>query len=65
MDEVFIRTLTLPEWLERKYFKDKDFYSVDELISIIEDLDADVEKLQDELKELHNDIEENYICKWN
>lgn len=65
MDEVFIRTLTLPEWLKRKYFKDKDFYSIDELISIIEDLDADVEKLQDELEELHNDIEDNYICKWN
>ena len=45
MDEVFIRTWTLPEWLVKKYFKDKDFYSIDELIAIIEDLSDDYESL--------------------
>ena len=60
MDEVFIRTWTLPEWLAKKYFKEKDFYSIDELIGIIEDLDADVENLEEKLKDLENDIQDNY-----
>ena len=60
MDEVFIRTWTLPEWLVKKYFKDKDFYSIDELIGIIEDLDSDVERLEDELKDIKRDMEDNY-----
>ena len=60
MDETFIRTLTLPEWLVKKYFKDKDFYSIDELIGIIEDLDSDVERLEEKVKDLEYDIQENY-----
>lgn len=60
MDEVFIRTWTLPEWIVKKYFKDKDFYSINELIGIIEDLDCDVERLEDELKDIKSDMEDNY-----
>ena len=60
MDEVFIRTWTLPNWLEEKYFKDKDYYSIDELISIIEDLDAELEHTKDEFEDFKNDVEDNY-----
>lgn len=60
MDEVFIRTWTLPEWLAKKYFKDKDFYSIDELIAIIEDLDAEVEHIQESYESFRQDVEDNY-----
>ena len=60
MDEVFIRTLTLPEWLKEKYFSEKEFYSIDELIAIIEDLDADLSKMTEMYKDLLEDMQENY-----
>ncbi len=60
MDEVFIRTWTLPEWLAKKYFKEKDFYSIDELIAIIEDLDAELENLQEKYDDFKIEVEENY-----
>ena len=60
MDEVFIRTWTLPEWLGRKYFKDKDFYSIDELVSIIEDLDSEAEDWKEKYEDLEKDLQENY-----
>lgn len=60
MDEIFMRTLTLPEWLINKYFKEKEFYSIDELIAIIEDLDADLSKMTEMYKDLLEDMQENY-----
>lgn len=60
MEEVFIRTWTLPEWLCRKYFKVQDFVSVEDLVSIIEDLDSDLENLKEEYEDFKNDVEDNY-----
>lgn len=60
MDEVFIRTWTLPEWLCNKYFKNVDYVSLEDLISIIEDLDSDKEKLEEELEDLKRDLQDNY-----
>ena len=60
MDEVFIRTWTLPEWLAKKYFKNQDFVSVDDLIAIIEDLDSDLENLQEKYEDFKQDVEDNY-----
>lgn len=60
MDEVFIRTWTLPEWLGKKYFKGKDFYSIDELISLIEDLDSELDHVKEEFEDFKSDVEDNY-----
>lgn len=60
MEEIFIRTWTLPEWLCKKYFKNIDYVSIDDLIAIIEDLDSDKERLEEELEDLKIDLEENY-----
>jgi hypothetical protein len=60
MNEVYIRTWVLPEWLKEKYFKNQAFYSIDELIGIIEDLDADVERLEEELEDFKRDRDDNY-----
>lgn len=60
MDEVFIRTWTLPEWLEKKYFKDKEFYSIEELISIIEEIDSELEHTKEEYEDFKQDVEDNY-----
>ena len=60
MEEIFVRTWTLPEWLCKKYFKNVDYVSVEDLIAIIEDLDSDKERLEEELEDLKNDLEENY-----
>lgn len=41
-------------------FKEKDIYTWDEIISIIEDLEAEKESLKEELNDLQQDLENNY-----
>lgn len=60
MDEIFVRTLTLPQWLCDKYFKNQDFVSIDKLISIIEDLDSDLESLKEEFEDYKQEVNDNY-----
>lgn len=60
MDEIFMRTWTLPEWLAKKHFKEKDYYSIDELIAIIEDLDGELEQVKEEYEDFKRDVEDNY-----
>lgn len=60
MDEIFVRTWTLPEWLCKKYFDKKDFVSVEDLIRKIEDLDSDLEETREELKDFRQEVEDNY-----
>ena len=44
-----------------KYFtENKDIYSIQEILSRLEDLYFDVERLEEELKGLEQDIEDNY-----
>lgn len=61
MNEVYIRTWTLPEWLTEKYFKDQAYYSIEELIALIEDLDSDIERLQEEFNDYKEYVKSN--CK--
>lgn len=60
MDEIFMRTATLPQWLCEKYFNSKDFVSVEDLVGIIEDLDNDLEYEKEEFEEFKQDVEDNY-----
>ena len=60
MTEVYVKVNELPSWLVKKYFDEKDFYSIAELIAIIEDLDSDKERLEEELEDLKRDLQDNY-----
>lgn len=41
-------------------FKKKDIYTFEEIISIIEDLESEKFRLEEELEDLKQDMEENY-----
>ena len=43
-----------------KSFKEKDVYSWDEILDIIQDLESEKFRLEEELEDLKQDIEENY-----
>lgn len=61
MDEVFIDMRKENHWIQ-KYFPNKDFVSIYDLLGCIEDLDADVEQLKEKIEDMERDIQENY--KW-
>ena len=61
MDKTYILSKDLrPCYIKEKYFNDKDFYSIDELIGIIEDLDDKLEHLQEEYDDFKKQVEDNY-----
>ena len=60
MDEIFMRTITLPQWLCEKYFNNKNFVSIEDLVGIIEDLDNDLEYTKEKLEDFKQDVEDNY-----
>lgn len=41
-------------------FKEKDIYSWEEIISIIEDLECELHVREEKIEELENDLESNY-----
>ena len=43
-----------------KSFKEKDVYSWDEILDIIQDLESEKFRLEEELEDLKQDMEENY-----
>lgn len=43
-----------------KSFKEKDVYTWDEILDIIQDLESEKFRLEEELEDLKQDIEENY-----
>lgn len=43
-----------------KSFKEKDVYSWDEILDIIQDLESEKLRLEEELEDLKQDMEENY-----
>lgn len=43
-----------------KSFKEKDIYTFEEIISIIEELESEKFRLEEELEDLKQDMEENY-----
>lgn len=60
MSDVYIKTEDIPEWLANKYFKHLSLISIEDLISAIEDVDAEVERLTEEFEDFKNDVESNY-----
>lgn len=60
MENVYIKSEDITGYTKEKFFSDKDFYSIDELIGIIEDLEADKERLEEELEDLKEDMYYNY-----
>ena len=43
-----------------KSFKEKDVYTWDEILDIIQDLESEKFRLEEELEDLKQDVEENY-----
>lgn len=46
-----------------EHFKEKDVYSIEEVLEIIEDMEMEIKILQEKVDELEHDIEENYTRK--
>ena len=61
MDEIFI-DIRYREWLQ-KFFKDKDFVSIDDLLGVIEDLDCEVERLNEKIANMRQDVQDFYTPK--
>lgn len=59
MEEVYIDIRKENKWI-RKYFINKDFVSISDLIGCIEDLDIEVETLNEQIEDIKTDIRENY-----
>lgn len=60
MENVYIKKEDLNSWVA-KYFENQTLISVDNLISVIEDLDTEIENWKSKYEDLENDIQENYI----
>ena len=58
MDNVFIKKEELNEWVA-KYFIG-DLISVDELITTIENLDNEIDRLKEKIEDIEQDKESNY-----
>lgn len=58
MNNVYIKKEELNSWIS-KYFV-QDLISIDNLISVIEDLISEIERYEEKIKDLEQDIEENY-----
>ena len=58
MNNVFIKKEELNEWL-RKYFKG-DLISIDDMISVMEDLDSEIDRLKEKIEDIEQDKEDNY-----
>jgi len=58
MNNVYIKKEELNEWL-RKYFNG-DLISINDMISVMEDLDGEIDRLKEKIEEIEQDKEENY-----
>lgn len=64
MDEVYIKSDYLMEWMKKKYFPNKELISIDDLISLIEDLDSDIEVLEETKERLNQDYIDLQNKQW-
>lgn len=61
MNEVFVKVEDFK--LLKKYFKNYDFVSIDELCGLVEELDYQNEVLEEKIKDMEDDIEQFYEPK--
>ena len=61
MNEVFVKVEDFK--LLKKYFKNYDFVSIDELCGLVEELDYQNEILEEKVKDMEDDIEQFYEPK--
>ena len=58
MEEVYVKKESLGRWVA-KYFN-KDIISINDLISVIEDLDDEVDNWKEKYEDLEQDLHDNY-----
>ena len=58
MKNIFIKTDE--SLILSQLYKDKDKVSLSEILDLLEDLQMENDKLKEEIKDLNNDLEENY-----
>lgn len=58
MNNVYIKKEELNEWL-RKYFNG-DLISINDMISVMEDLVGEIDRLKEKIEDVEQDKEENY-----
>lgn len=56
MEQVLIRKSELNKWIA-KYFLNQDLISIEELLSVIEELDKEVDRLKEKISDLENQEE--------
>ena len=61
MNEVFIKVADFE--LLKKYFKNYDIVSIDELCGLVEELDYEIERLEEKIRDMQDDIEQYYEPK--
>ena len=60
MDEIYIKADSLSKWILRHFKEQKDFYTLDELLGTMDDMDDEIENLKEKLRDTERDIEDNY-----
>ena len=58
MEEVYIKAEKYA--LLKKYFKNQDLISIEDLIALIDDLSYDLDRMNEEYKDLLQDMQDNY-----
>lgn len=61
MNEVFIKVADFE--LLKKYFKNYDIVNIDELCGLVEELDYEIERLEEKIRDMQDDIEQYYEPK--
>lgn len=61
MNEVFVKVADFE--LLKKYFKNYDIVSIDELCGLVEELDYEIERLEEKIRDMQDDIEQYYEPK--
>lgn len=59
MSDVYIKAEDLNRWIVKHLPRNKDLYSIDDLIGAIEDMDGEIDTLKEKIEELEErEIEE-------